>query len=214
VSRFNSVILDVDSTLSGIEGIDWLAARRGPDIEAAVASLTDQAMQGAIPLESVYGERLKMVRPTANDIAALASAYIEEIAPYAKEAIAEMTAKKVNLFLVSGGLREAILPLAAVAGVKDVNVHAVSILFDSNGEYSGFEEQSALTRQNGKRKVVKQLELKGPTLAVGDGMTDCEIRPAVDGFAAYTGFVRRAPVIKQADYVVEDFRELRELVLG
>jgi phosphoserine phosphatase len=214
VSRFNSVILDVDSTLSGIEGIDWLAARRGADTEAAVASLTDQAMQGAIPLESVYGERLRMVRPTANEIAELASAYIQEIAPYAKEAIAEMTAKKVNLFLVSGGLREAILPLAAEAGVKEENVHAVSILFDSNGEYNGFEEQSALTRQNGKRKVVKQLELKGPTLVVGDGMTDCEIRPAVDGFAAYTGFVRRAPVIKQADYVVEDFRELRELVLG
>jgi soluble P-type ATPase len=62
--------------------------------------------------------------------------------------------------------------------------------------------------------VVKQLKLNGPTLAVGDGMTDCEIRPAVEGFAAYTGFIRRASVIKQADYVIEDFRELRELVLG
>jgi phosphoserine phosphatase len=214
VSRFNSVILDVDSTLSGIEGIDWLAAKRGPETAASVASLTDQAMQGAIPLQAVYGERLKMVHPTAKEIAALANAYIEEIAPYAKEAIADMSAKNVELFLVSGGLREAILPLAVAAGVKQDNVRAVSIVFDANGEYDGFEEQSALTRQDGKRKVVKQLGLKGPTLAVGDGMTDCEIRPAVDGFAAYTGFVRRASVIKQADFVIEDFRELRELVLG
>ncbi len=214
MSRFNSVILDVDSTLSGIEGIDWLAARRGAETEAAVAALTDKAMQGAIALEAVYGERLKMVHPTATEIAELARAYIREIAPYAKEAIAEMSAQKVELFLVSGGLREAITPLAVEAGVKEENVHAVSIIFDANGNYSGFDEQSALTRKNGKRKVIKQLELKGPTLAVGDGMTDCEIRPAVDGFAAYTGFVRRAPVIKQADYVVEDFRELQELVLG
>jgi phosphoserine phosphatase len=214
VSRFNSVILDVDSTLSGIEGIDWLAAKRGADTEAAVASLTDQAMQGAIPLETVYGERLKMVHPTAGEIAELARAYIRGMAPYAREAIAEMSEKKVELFLVSGGLLEAIIPLAIEAGVKEDNVRAVSVIFDANGNYSGFDEQSALTRQSGKRKVVKQLELKGPTLAVGDGMTDCEIGPAVDGFAAYTGFVRRASVIKQADYVIEDFRELKELVLG
>jgi phosphoserine phosphatase len=214
VSRFNSVILDVDSTLSGIEGIDWLAARRGADTEAAVASLTEQAMQGAIPLESVYGARLRMVHPTATEIAELARAYIQEIAPHAKEAIAEMSANNVELFLVSGGLREAIIPLAKEAGVKEEHVLAVSVLLDADGNYKGFDEESALTLQNGKRKVVKQLVLKGPTLAVGDGMTDCEIRPAVDGFAAYTGFVRRAAVIKQADYVIEDFRELRELVLG
>jgi phosphoserine phosphatase len=214
VSRFNSVILDVDSTLSGIEGIDWLAARRGPATEAAVASLTDRAMQGTIPLEAVYGERLRMVHPTFGEIAELAEVYIRQIAPYAKEAIAEMSANNVELFLVSGGVREAIIPLAVEAGVKEENVRAVSVSFDTNGAYSGFDEQSALTRQNGKRKIVKLLELKGPTLAVGDGITDCEIRPAVDGFAAYTGFVRRAPVIKQADYVIEDFRELRELVLG
>jgi phosphoserine phosphatase len=155
-----------------------------------------------------------MVHPSATEIAELAKAYIREIAPYAKEAIAEMSAKNVQLFLVSGGLREAIAPLAAEAGVKEENVHAVSVLFDAAGNYNGFDEDSALTRQNGKRKVVKQLELKGPTLAVGDGITDCEIRPAVDGFAAFTGFVRRAPVIKQADHVVENFRELQELVLG
>ena len=212
--RFNSVILDVDSTLTGIEGIDWLAARRGPETETAVASLTDQAMQGAIPLETVYGARLRMVRPTATEVAELGRAYIREIAPYAKDVIGKLSAKHVELFVVSGGLREAILPLAVEAGLKEENVHAVSVVFDTGGEYKGFDEESLLTRQSGKRKVVKQLVLKGPTLAVGDGMTDCEIRPAVDGFAAYTGFVRRAPVIKQADYVVENFRELEELVLG
>lgn len=214
MNRFNSVILDVDSTLSAIEGIDWLAAKRGTEAEAAVAALTEQAMQGSIPLEAVYGARLRMVHPTVTEIAELSRVYIQEIAPYAKEAIAEMSAKNVEIVLVSGGLREAILPLAVEAGVKEKNLHAVSVVFDVNGNYEGFDEASALTRQNGKRKVVKQLELNGPTLAVGDGMTDCEIRPAVEGFAAYTGFVRRAAVIKQADYVVEDFRELRELVLG
>jgi len=56
VTRFKSVVLDVDSTLSGVEGIDWLASLRGAEIEAWSAALTARAMEGAIPIEAVYGE--------------------------------------------------------------------------------------------------------------------------------------------------------------
>jgi phosphoglycolate phosphatase-like HAD superfamily hydrolase len=50
-------------------------------------------------------------------------------------------------------------------------------------------------------------------LAVGDGATDLEIAAVVDAFAAFTGFVRRESVIAQADYVLENFDQLRELVI-
>ena len=59
--RFASVVLDVDSTLCGVEGIDWLAQRRGGDVARRVRELTDRAMNGEIPLDSVYGERLAML---------------------------------------------------------------------------------------------------------------------------------------------------------
>src|SRR5262249_28185501 len=61
---FATVILDVDSTVAGIEGIDWLAQRRGPDVAAKIAQLTDDAMRGTLPLEAVYGARLDAIRPT------------------------------------------------------------------------------------------------------------------------------------------------------
>ena len=48
---------------------------------------------------------------------------------------------------------------------------------------------------------------------VGDGMTDCEIKAVVQGFAAFTGFTRREAVIERADYVVENFDQLRDLIL-
>ena len=79
--RFSSVVLDVDSTLSAIEGIDWLAARRGPAVERLVAELTDRAMRGEIALDAVYGERLALVRPTRAEIDALAEAYVATMAP-------------------------------------------------------------------------------------------------------------------------------------
>jgi hypothetical protein len=40
------------------------------------------------------------------------------------------------------------------------------------------------------------------------------MRPAVDAFAAYTGFVRRDPVVDAADHDVSSFSQLTELVLG
>src|SRR5205085_3697398 len=58
VTRFASVVLDVDSTLCGIEGIDVLAMRRGPEVGRRIAEITDRAMRGEIALERVYGERL------------------------------------------------------------------------------------------------------------------------------------------------------------
>jgi phosphoserine phosphatase len=213
VSRFNSVVLDVDSTLSGVEGIDWLASQRGAEVEAWSGSLTARAMEGLIPIEAVYGERMAIVKPTRSEIKELSAIYIDRVARGARETLAELREHGVELVLVSGGLREAILPLAKELGIRDERVHAVSVFFGSDGEYTGFDERSLMTRQNGKRAAVKEMALKGPVLAVGDGMTDCEIRPVVDGFAAFTGFMRRDPVVERADYVIENFDQLRALVL-
>ena len=213
MSRFNSVVLDVDSTLSGVEGIDWLASQRGAEVQAWSGSLTARAMEGLIPIEAVYGERMGIVKPTLSEIQELSAIYIDRVAPGARETLAELREHGVELVLVSGGLREAILPLAKELGIREEQVHAVSVFFGSDGEYTGFDERSLMTRQNGKRATVKEMALKGPVLAVGDGMTDCEIRPVVDGFAAFTGFMKRDPVVERADYVIENFDQLRALVL-
>jgi phosphoserine phosphatase len=213
VSRFNSIVFDVDSTLSGIEGIDWLAARRGAEVEAWSASLTERAMNGKIPIEAVYGERMKAVRPDRAEIEELGQIYIDRIAPGAREVFTALRANEIETVMVSGGLREAILPLAKELGVEERRVYAVSIYFDADGQYAGFEEQSPMTRQHGKRITVRDMGLRGPILAVGDGMTDSEIKPVVDGFAAFTGFTRRDPVIQRADFIIESFDQLRTLVL-
>ena len=213
MNRFNSIVFDVDSTLSGIEGIDWLASRRGADIEAWSAALTERAMNGTIPIEAVYSERMKTVKPDRAEIEELGQIYIDRMAPGAREVLTELRSNAVETVMVSGGLREAILPLARELGVEERRVYAVSIYFDAEGQYAGFEEQSPMTRQHGKRMTVRDMGLRGPILAVGDGMTDSEIKPVVDGFAAFTGFTRREPVIQRADFIIESFDQLRTLVL-
>ena len=213
MSRFNSVVLDVDSTLSGIEGIDWLAALRGAEVKAWSSALTERAMEGKLPIEAVYSERMGAIRPGLAEIEQLGRVYVERVAPRARETLTELRARGIELVMVSGGLREAILPLARELGVDEQRVYAVSVFFDEEGNYAGFDERSLLTRQDGKRITVRDMGLRGPILAVGDGMTDCEIRQVVEGFAAFTGFMRREPVVERADFVVENFDQLRELIL-
>jgi phosphoserine phosphatase len=207
------VVLDVDSTLSGIEGIDWLASLRGAELKAWSAALTERAMEGKLPIEAVYSERMGAIKPALAEIEQLGRVYVEHMAPRARETLMELRARGIELVMVSGGLREAILPLARELGVEEQRVHAVSVFFDEEGNYAGFEEQSLLTRQDGKRITVRDMGLRGPILAVGDGMTDCEIREVVEGFAAFTGFMRRETVVQRADFVIENFDQLRKLIL-
>jgi len=216
--RYNSVILDVDSTLAALEGIDWLAARRGPDVVARVAALTDRAMQGEIALESVYGERLALVRPGRAELAALAEAYAAAVVPGAAEAVARLREAGVRVALVSGGIRQSILPLARSLGVAPQDVHAVDVVVDMGGQYFAFDAGSPLTTQTGKREVATALlgagGLPRPALAVGDGATDVAMKGVADAFAAFTGVVRREPVVRDADLEIASFDQLLETVLA
>jgi phosphoserine phosphatase len=211
---FASVVLDVDSTLCGVEGIDWLATQRGIDVAERVADLTRRAMTGEITLDSVYGERLAMVAPTRDAVVALSHAYAKELASGANHALYRIRESGVRIVLVSGGIREAILPIAAQLGVEEKDVHAVSLQFDAEGRYMRFDATSPLTTSAGKRNVVESCDLPRRILAVGDGITDLAMRPVVDAFAAFTGFVRRAEVADMADMTVESFDQLAELVLA
>ncbi len=213
-TRFASVVLDVDSTLSGLEGIDWIAHRRGPVVAEEVSRLTDRAMAGEIALDDVYGHRLDLVRPTRADIDALASAYVQTTAAGAAPAIRKMRAAGVAIVLVSGGIREAILPLASSLDIYAVHVHAVSITFDERGDYADYDRESPLATQHGKRDIVSRLALPRRALAVGDGATDAAIRPVVDAFAAYVGFVHRSEVVTAADMVFHSFDEIASAVLS
>jgi len=55
---FKTVVFDVDSTLADIEGIDWLATLRDPEIARESEELTTRAMAGEMPIEAVYTRRL------------------------------------------------------------------------------------------------------------------------------------------------------------
>lgn len=171
-------------------------------------------MKGEIPLESVYAERLDLIRPSREEVDQLARVYVEKLASGAATTIRALKDAGVRVVLVSGGLRRAIWPVARSVGIGQQELNAVDVQWDHAGTYQDFDRASPLATQHGKVDVVRSLNLPRPILAVGDGATDMAMRPAVDSFVAFTAFQRRDAVVAAADREVHDFVELRDLVLG
>jgi phosphoserine phosphatase len=198
--RYGSVIFDCDSTLSAIEGIDELAKSHREEI----TRLTESAMRGELALEEVYGRRLDLVRPTRAQVEALGDRYVQTAVTDARATVAALLSEGIEVRVMSGGIRQAVLTLALAVGLPEHAVAAVNVYFDSAGDYAGFDTASPLARSGGKRVVLEQWmpELPRPVMLVGDGATDLEARPPADLFVAFAGVVERLAVIEAADAVV------------
>jgi len=198
---FRFVFFDVDSTLVTLEGIDVLA-----DGNAEVATLTEAAMNGEIPLDQVYARRLEMIRPTRSQVASLGARYLAALTTGARETIDTLRQNNVSVHLVTAGIAQAIAPLAESLGIPARAVHAVSLTFDDEGSYRDFDRRSFLTRPHGKELVVRDVRARthGRAAFVGDGVSDLEAKPAVDRFIGFGGVVVRSIVKENADVFVGD----------
>ena len=211
---YRSVVFDVDSTLTGIEGIDWLAARRDPETMAFVVRLTECVMSGEVRMEDAYDVRLARIGPTRDEMAELAAVYRDAIAPDARAVVAELVRRRVRVVAISGGIEAAVVPFCTGLGLAPTDIHAVRVDWNARGTFAGFDRESPLTVQLGKATLLRSLALPRPILAVGDGSTDAEMKRAgeADAFAAYTGFARRPAVVADADFVLESFEPLIDVV--
>jgi phosphoserine phosphatase len=195
---FDVICFDCDSTLSRIEGIDELARRVGMGEE--MSKLTDLAMNGVVPLEAVYERRLSLIRPDQDSINWLADLYIAEIVEGVKEVFASLLSQDKAVHIISGGLRQAILPLAVCLGLPESHVHAVDIYFNEDGSYRNYDSNSPLARTGGKAVVTGTLKGQGSLVMVGDGKTDLEAKQSGAYVLGFGGVVDRAIVRKQADF--------------
>jgi phosphoserine phosphatase len=194
---YGTVVFDCDSTLSSIEGVDELCDITGTD-RAAVEALTTQAMEGRLPLEAVYSARLQRIAPTRAALEELGRRYVATALPHARELVAALQSLGKRVFVLSGGLKQAVDALALHLGLDVGQVHAVEAFFGRSGGWSGFDELSPLTRSGGKLEVLRTIaraDRGGGVALVGDGVTDLEAAPAARRFIAFGGVVARPKVL-------------------
>ena len=82
------------------------------EVSARVEAMTHEAMDGKIPIESVYGYRLDIIKPTAEDVAAVGRRYVATVEPTAKATIMKLETMGWTPIVISGGFRQTIRPLA------------------------------------------------------------------------------------------------------
>ncbi len=207
------LVFDCDSTLSGIEGIDELGRLRSPEIAAQIAQLTADAMDGRVPIDDVFGLRLALIRPSRQECACIAQRYLKHVEPHAKRVIADLKGEGWDIAILSGGFAPCIAPLAAYLGID--RIEAVPLYFDDAGAYAGYGTDYPTTRNGGKVDVVQQLKSEGAyttTVMVGDGVSDLETQPVVDGFIGFGAYVSRPKVRAEADAFIDGLDALPALL--
>ncbi len=203
------IAFDCDSTLSAIEGIDELGRSRGPAVFAAVEAMTNEAMNGRISVEAVFGRRLEIINPRREDADAVARQYIETVEPTAQATITALKARGWTPIIISGGFRPLIRPLAAHLGIE--RIEAVDIFFNEDGSYRNYDLKYPTTRSGGKPEVVSALQrelMPAQFVMVGDGVSDLETKPVVNRFVGFGRYTPREKVKAAAHNFIYALDEL------
>ncbi|KAK4776728.1 hypothetical protein SAY86_005416 [Trapa natans] len=207
----DAVCFDVDSTVCMDEGIDELADFCGAG--KAVAEWTARAMGGSVPFEEALAARLSLFSPTLPQVQDFLEKKPPRISPGIDELITKLKANKTDVYLISGGFRQMINPVAATLGIPRENIFANQLLFGSSGEFLGFDTNEPTSRSGGKATAVEQIrKARGykKLVMIGDGATDLEARGlgGADIFICYAGVQLRDGVAAKADWLVFDFNDL------
>ena len=203
------LLLDCDSTLSSIEGIDELGRLRGPATFKAVEDMTNAAMNGGTPMEAIFAKRLDIIKPTAAELAAIGAQYIATVEPTALASLAKLRAAGWRIAIVSGGFTQAIRPLADFLGID--RVEAVTLKFHADGSYAGFDDSCPTCKTKGKNVVARRLRTEHQAthvVMVGDGASDLEVKGDADMVIGFGRYVQRPKVVAGADKFVRSLEEL------
>ena len=205
---YDLIFFDCDSTLSAIEGIDELARLKGK--EGRVGLLTNKAMDGQLDLADVYGKRLRAIKPTLAQLKAVEERYWETVVEDAPAVIAALRFLGKEVFIISGGLIDAVKGFARRLGLEPQRIRAVELEYNElSGRWWDYHEPGAqqsktyldysagpLTISSGKSKIISELagDLPGKRVMIGDGASDLATKHLVDLFVGYGGVVPRDAV--------------------
>ncbi|KAK9684492.1 hypothetical protein RND81_10G213800 [Saponaria officinalis] len=207
----DAVCFDVDSTVCIDEGIDEFAEFCGAG--KAVAEWTSKAMNGSVTLQEALAARLSLINPSLAQLQDFLEKRPPRLSPGIADLVKKLKAKNVDVYLVSGGFRQMINPVAAILEIPLENIFANQMLFGNSGEFLGFDENEPTSRSGGKPVAVQRIrKARGyKTLAmIGDGATDLEARQpgGADLFICYGGVQHREAVAAKADWLVFSFKDL------
>lgn len=212
------LVLDFDSTLVSVEGLDQLfltTLADDPDRgrrARAFQAITDRGMAGELSFQESLAARMALLRATPGQVERVAELLAERITPSALRCRDRFRRQAHRIWVVSGGFEELIRPVLRRVGLRERHLSAHRFQWSDEGVTRGIDPDTPLAR-GGKVLAVRELQLRGEIWVVGDGATDLELRERglVDRFFAFTENVFRPPVVAKADAVLDSFEDLPTL---
>ncbi|MGH8372691.1 MAG: phosphoglycerate dehydrogenase [Gammaproteobacteria bacterium] len=200
-------IFDFDSTFARSEMLEQLAAialEGSADRQTVlnrISELTRAAMEGRMDYAESLQARLALVPARRQHLDALVAQVRNDITPSFRRNHAFFREQAANIYIVSSGFREVLLPVAAEFGMDASHVFGNTLIFDNGGVLQGVDETNPLAHDDGKVAIVRSLKLTGEVCMIGDGMSDYAVRKAglASRFYAFTENARREPVLAVAD---------------
>lgn len=196
-----AVVFDCDGTLSRIEGIDELAAKK--NVGEVVRKMTEEAMGKTGINPDLYRERIALVKPTRDDLISLADLYYENREPHVEEVIKIFQRLQKQIYIVSAGLNPAVTLFGEKLGIPASHVFAVDVIFDEKWCYQDYNHASPMTRSTGKREVLSNIQSQSSgVLFTGDGLNDLAAADLATRFVGYGGSYYRENIAASCEFYI------------
>ena len=201
-------IIDFDSTFTQVEALDILAEISLKDNENQlkvideIKYITNQGMEGRISFRESLKKRIDILNANKKHLPELVDR-LDSLVSHSFRRNTEFIKKYTDqIFIVSNGFKDFIVPIVKKFGIKEDNVFANEFDYDDQDNIIGFDEDNLLSENNGKPDRIKSLNLDGEVFVLGDGFTDFEIKKAglTHKFYAFTENVRREKILNGADH--------------
>ncbi len=195
---YDHIVFDVESTLVAIEGMDFLAEKKGVGEE--VAALTKDAMEGSMPFSESFRKRIEILRPTLSEVRELGKIYIEHCVDDAPSVLKALEFLEKKIYLISGGFWRTVGVVADTCGIPRSHTFACRLSFHGDGTYNDYDHGSFVFSTDGKRAPLQNLF--GTKAYIGDAATDAAVYDDVQLLIGFTGVAERSALIQRADIVI------------
>ncbi len=208
-------IIDFDSTFIQVEALEELAeillkkAPQKEEILQQIKNITNLAMEGKMSFSDSLAQRIHLLKARRADLNLLVKRLKRKVSVSVNRNKNFFRKYAAQIYIVSGGFKEFILPIVQQFGLLEKNVFANSFTFDENDAIIGFDNTNILARKDGKVELIKSLQLDGDIFVIGDGYTDYQLKEAglANKFYAFTENIEREIVLKKADHVTPSLDE-------
>lgn len=208
-------IFDFDSTFVQVEALEELAEivlkgdKSRDRVVEQIKLLTDQGIEGTISFTEGLRKRLDLISPTQEHLDKLIKRLKKKVSRSITRNHAFFNAHRENIYVISAGFREFIVPIVAEYGIPSERVFANTFTFDKKGKITGFDKENVLSQSGGKVKALESLGLVGEIFVVGDGYSDYQMKMGGDRvkFFAFTENIHRESASANADHIAPSLDE-------